>query len=284
MGLLGGSKSLSGSAQKWAQPIAQAAAGNVQSVFNQNQGNLQNLTDTVNSTIPQAAQTYQGWQPATAQSQQYYSDTIGGKYLDPSNNPGLQGLLDQTSRDVTNQVNSQFSMAGRYGSGAQTDVLSRNLADAQNNVLYQNYAQERSNQQAAAAAPMQGQTSGLAALLSAAGTGAELPYVGTNALASGLSSLFSGGTVKQSAGIGGLLSGAGSLASGAAALGASDRRLKTNIRKVSEFFDGLGKYTWNYIWGGPEVVGVMADEVAQLRPWALGPEMAGFATVNYAAL
>ena len=38
--------------------------------------------------------------------------------------------------------------------------------------------------------------------------------------------------------------------------------------------------------GLPEGVirGVMADEVAALRPWALGPEVAGFATVNYAAL
>jgi hypothetical protein len=32
------------------------------------------------------------------------------------------------------------------------------------------------------------------------------------------------------------------------------------------------------------VLGVMADEVAKLRPWALGPKRAGFATVNYGAL
>jgi hypothetical protein len=28
----------------------------------------------------------------------------------------------------------------------------------------------------------------------------------------------------------------------------------------------------------------MADEVAQLRPWALGPTVAGFATVDYGKL
>jgi len=28
----------------------------------------------------------------------------------------------------------------------------------------------------------------------------------------------------------------------------------------------------------------MADEVERLRPWALGPDIAGFKTVNYAAL
>ena len=35
MGLSGGSKSTSGSAQKWAQPYAKAGAASVQDVFNQ---------------------------------------------------------------------------------------------------------------------------------------------------------------------------------------------------------------------------------------------------------
>src|SRR3546814_10453514 len=52
-----------------------------------------------------------------------------------------------------------------------------------------------------------------AQLLQAAGVGAELPYTGTNSLASALSALFSGGTStqKQSGGIGGILGGAGSI-------------------------------------------------------------------------
>lgn len=63
----------------------------------------------------------------------------------------------------------------------------------------------------------------------------------------------------------------------------SDRRLKENIRKLGEAEDGLGVYEFDYVWGEPSV-GVMADEVAALRPWALGPTRAGFQTVNYAAL
>lgn len=74
------------------------------------------------------------------------------------------------------------------------------------------------------------------------------------------------------------------VASTAAGLGAfSDRRLKTNIKKVGEMADGLGVYTYDYVWG-QSASGVMADEVASLRPWALGPTVAGFRTVNYAAL
>lgn len=70
----------------------------------------------------------------------------------------------------------------------------------------------------------------------------------------------------------------------------SDRRLKTNIEKVGELPDGLGVYDYDYIPAkGPIAAfmppgrqrGVMAGEVAQLRPWALGPEIDGFQTVRY---
>jgi len=54
----GGSKttSESGSAQKWAQPFAQQAAGNVQSVFNQNQPQLQQITQGITSLLPGLSQ------------------------------------------------------------------------------------------------------------------------------------------------------------------------------------------------------------------------------------
>jgi hypothetical protein len=64
----------------------------------------------------------------------------------------------------------------------------------------------------------------------------------------------------------------------------SDRRLKTDIRKVGEMPDGLGVYRFRYHGQVARLLGVMADEVARLRPWALGPIRAGFATVNYGAL
>lgn len=64
----------------------------------------------------------------------------------------------------------------------------------------------------------------------------------------------------------------------------SDRRVKRDIRKVGEFPDGLGIYTYRYLGSKNRVKGVMADEVAILRPWALGPTQGGFQTVNYGAL
>jgi len=79
-----------------------------------------------------------------------------------------------------------------------------------------------------------------------------------------------------------LLSGLGSLGS-AAVTKYSDRRLKTNIKLLGIRADGLGIYSYDYVWGGSQT-GVMADEVAILKPEALGPVLGGYATVNYGAL
>jgi hypothetical protein len=64
----------------------------------------------------------------------------------------------------------------------------------------------------------------------------------------------------------------------------SDRRLKRDIERVGEFPDGLGIYEYRYVTGTKRVLGVMADEVAKLRPWALGSQRADYMTVNYGAL
>lgn len=93
-------------------------------------------------------------------------------------------------------------------------------------------------------------------------------------------------TGQKSTSTGGSPSTLGSIASTVGGIASifSDRRLKRDIERVGEFPDGLGIYTYRYVMGAKRVLGVMADEVAKLRPWALGPERAGYATVNYGAL
>lgn len=88
-------------------------------------------------------------------------------------------------------------------------------------------------------------------------------------------------TNKSSGGLLGSLASIASIAGTAASL--SDRRLKANIIKHGEMDDGLGLYSWTFLWGAPGV-GVMADEVERLRPWALGPRVSGYQTVIYGAL
>lgn len=71
-------------------------------------------------------------------------------------------------------------------------------------------------------------------------------------------------------------------AMGAAAM-LSDERAKTITAKVGELEDGLPVYRFTYT-GSPlvEHVGVMAQDVAKYRPWALGPARPdGMMSVDY---
>ena len=60
----------------------------------------------------------------------------------------------------------------------------------------------------------------------------------------------------------------------------SDRRLKTNIKPIGKMDNGLTVYQYNYIWGGPEEIGVMAQEVEKVKPEAV-IEVGGFKAVQY---
>lgn len=93
-------------------------------------------------------------------------------------------------------------------------------------------------------------------------------------------------TGQQSSSSGAKPSTVGSIASTVGGIASifSDRRLKTDIEKIDEEPDGLGVYHFRYHGHSNLCVGVMADEVAKLRPWALGRPVLGFQTVNYGAL
>lgn len=82
-----------------------------------------------------------------------------------------------------------------------------------------------------------------------------------------------------------LLGGWSSSPSGGAAitsaLGAlSDRRLKEDIIKIGELANGLNVYSFRYLYDPLPRVGLMADEVEQIMPEAVG-ERDGYKTVNY---
>ena len=72
---------------------------------------------------------------------------------------------------------------------------------------------------------------------------------------------------------------------GVASAGASifsDRRLKDNIRRIGKTDAGLPIYTYRYKGDSETRFGVMAQDVEEMQPEALGPEIGGFKTVNYA--
>lgn len=86
-------------------------------------------------------------------------------------------------------------------------------------------------------------------------------------------------TSKNSNGIGSFL---GQMAAGAASM--SDRRLKTDIQKVGQLDNGLNVYTFKYLGGKNTYTGVMADEVAEIMPEALGPTVDGYQSVDYSKI
>jgi len=93
---------------------------------------------------------------------------------------------------------------------------------------------------------------------------------------------------------GGLISGAGNYTKGTSSekpditkyigmIAASDERLKQNIKKIGDFGD-VGMYRYHYISGQGPYVGVMAQEVEEHYPEALGPVIGGYMTVDYGKL
>lgn len=61
----------------------------------------------------------------------------------------------------------------------------------------------------------------------------------------------------------------------------SDARLKTDIRRVGTLDNGLGVYAYRFKDGGPEQIGVMAQEVAEMRPEAIVHDPSGYMRVDY---
>jgi len=167
---------------------------------------------------------------------------------------GYQNYLQKAGyapalREMSRGVTGQGAAAGLLNSGATANRLLSRGAEI-NNQYYNNYLQQLSN---------------------LAGIGLQGGGLVAN-------------TGQQS--IGGRPSTAASIAQTVGGIASifSDPRLKRDIVKIGAFDDGLGIYEYRYVTKIKRVLGVMADEVAKLRPWALGPKKNGYATVNYGAL
>jgi len=70
---------------------------------------------------------------------------LSGDYLSPTTNPYSQALFNQMAGDVTSQVQSQFSKAGRLGSGANQEILANSLGRLANEVYSDQFNTERAN-------------------------------------------------------------------------------------------------------------------------------------------
>ena len=268
---------------KPAQPFILKGLQQSGEVFDQQQPSLNKFSSLQMGTYGRLAP---GAEQGVAGAQGLVNNTINGGYL--NGNPYMQGMIDRTNESVSNRVNSNFSASGRYGSDYHTGELTRGLADAENQMRYANYGQERAYQNDAVG-QAQNLMGGSQGLLNNA---AELPWIGVGALNGNVRNASNGyGTQTSKEALGPQLLRAASSAANAAI--ASDIRLKTNIELVGKMPDGLGIYDFDYLPIEGRIAefmpsgrhrGVMAHEVESLRPDALGPVIDGYATVNYEVL
>lgn len=291
-----------------------------------------------NGTLDQFAGGANVYDPTT---QDYYKSILDPNYV--SANPFVDKLVATTGADVTKAANQRFAASG-MGSGISSafgDLLTKNLANSENTIRYQNFndasnrqlsaagqadsqynngralqlgaAQNQASNQLAAAsgadashnasvqqmlaaaglAPelAQAQYAGVSPALSLLGASSTIPYAGLQAYSGALGSLAGQYGTTNSTGTstssGSIIDNIAKLAQAGASVATaakSDIRAKRDISRIGELSDGLGVYRYRYLWDDEPRIGVMAQEVAALRPWALGPIEDGYMTVVYEAL
>lgn len=287
MGLSSSKSSTTSGPSTFAQPYIGAGATEITKAYNENKGATADIASNIQSLIPGLMEKYQAGNPSVNAASGYNSDVLGGKYL--GSNPYLEDILKKTSGSVLDKVGGAFGSRGSFGGTKYAEAAGRGVADSENALRYNDYSTERGRMDTAA-----GQAPSLAAadylgitpLLATAQAGTELPFSAVNEYGSLIAQLLGNSTTTTQKNSPSTLDSIGkglSTAASAATL-FSDRRLKVSVERVDSFEDGLGLYEYNYTWGGDRQRGVMADEVALLRPWALGPVIEGYATVNYGAL
>jgi hypothetical protein len=115
------------------------------------------FSNETNQSLDMTTQRALAGSPVSGAANQNILETLQGNFLSQGN-PYLQAAFQPVIRNYNETVlpgiESVFSKAGRYGSGAQAAVTgqaNQDLAGALSGIAYQNYDAERQRQQAAAA-------------------------------------------------------------------------------------------------------------------------------------
>ena len=298
LGQMGGANTSVTGAQNnaFAQLEANAANGDPNSAATRALSTSLLNSQSQNGTIDNAYKTLQG--------------NLGGiasQDVDPTKDPGMQGLLATIRSDVGNSVNGQFAAAGRDGSGMNSQNLARGISQGESGALLNQYNQNVQNKTAASNAlygagsntattdqslndqlaqekmmgvamgdkALQEQNYGANSILNLEQQKTSLPFQNMGLLAQLLYGM---------AGLGGQVSGTSNTTGSNWGLGGnllSDERAKEDIAPVGKMDDGTTIYKYKYKGDPVTHVGPMAQEVEQRTPEAVdnnGP--GGLKTVN----
>lgn len=284
------------------QPHLRSLFSNASGLYNQGKNSGSILAPLSSET--QQAQSILGnraltGSPLIGAAQNFGLNVLQGDYLDPYQNPHFKSALDQTLGDVRSSINSQFK-GSNYGTSAHQEWLGRGLMGAAAPALSQAFQANQDRQygilgNAGALANLDYGDIGMLQSLGAqkdtrAQAELDAPWMNLQRYQQG---------VFPAAGIGGQSTNQtpyyqnntantlGTLGSAAMAyLFLSDRKAKKDIEKVGERSDGIGIYEFRYKSDSdkaPKRIGFMADDVAKVKPEAVG-ERDGMQWVDYGAL
>lgn len=126
------------------------AYNNVNDAFNSNKGNVDAIQGMLGGLLPQAQANYAN-NPTLNAAKGYVTDTLGSTY---QQNPYLDGILSQTAADTANRTATAMGTRGGLGGSAMAKLVSGQVANAENNLRYNDYNNwEQRRAQAAAMAP-----------------------------------------------------------------------------------------------------------------------------------
>lgn len=123
----------------------QGALNSGQSIYN---ALAPNAADTANNGLNAIRMAGGNAIDLQGQSNQTLGNTLNGSYLS-AGNPYFSNMVNQIGQAIQPQIDSQFSAAGRYGSGANQQAFASALANQAGQLAYQNYGAERGNQMSA---------------------------------------------------------------------------------------------------------------------------------------
>lgn len=131
----------------WAVPLFQKSATEAQKIYDSGAGGNVYQGKTVadlGSTTMQGINGMQGvvsGLPSSTSSAKNLGDMASGAFL-RDGNPYFNDMLSNQLDKTASRIQSQFAGSGRYGSGANTSVLSNELGGIAANTLYNQYNQD----------------------------------------------------------------------------------------------------------------------------------------------
>lgn len=172
----------------YGKPYIDSAAAASKAAYNANSGNIQNVTNQITGLVPSLLDRARNGTPGLDAAENYITGTLG---RDPQQNPFLNQMIDQTGDSVRNKTMAGLGTRGLTGGTVAMDILSRNLANNETGLRYQDYSAEmaRRAQAASMASGVSYAQTGLYDPAFNAAGAAMMPIQAANANAAGIGGL-----------------------------------------------------------------------------------------------